>query len=154
MKIYFCSILLLCLPLFIAAQTVPLSENDKTQIIEAIFKGYGFNNQNITINKSKISVNLSAKHILPKMISGIEGVNVFFISEKDIDAMVATGGNYYYLSEFEVEEDSFVKVTFGRIGIGKGTGTGSGIYWKYYCRKVSGKWEIKREVGEPFHLLY
>ena len=154
MKIYFCLILLLFLPFVVSAQTISLSENDKTQIIEAIFKEFDFDEQNSAINKSKISVNLRAEHILPKMLSGIERVNVVLISEKDIDEMVTTGGEYYYLSEFESGDDSSVKVTFGRIGIGKGTGKGAGSYWKYQCRKVSGKWRLKKEFGGIFHLLY
>ncbi len=154
MKAYFCLIFLLILPLFTAAQIVLISENDKKQIIELIFKDYNFDGQNIATNKPKISVNLSAKHILPKMITNIDKVNIVLVSEKDIGKMVTSGGEYYYLSEFEAKDDSSVKVTFGKIGIAKETGNGAGNYWKYQCRKVLGKWELQRDFGGNFHLFY
>lgn len=72
MKFYFCLILLLLLPFVVTAETVSLSENDKTQIIEAIFKGHNFEDQNNATGKSKISANLRAEHILPEVLSGIK----------------------------------------------------------------------------------
>jgi hypothetical protein len=153
MKFYFCLIILLLLPSAVAAQTVSLSEHDKTQIIEAIFKGYDFESWNNATGKSKISVNLVAEHILPEMVSGIRKVNVALISEKDVNAMGTTGGEYYYLSEFELQKDSSLEVKFGRITIGKGAVRGVGTYWKYQARKVSGKWKLKKEYGSIFHFF-